>query len=105
MSKFRLVLVTASSMAEAERIAKKVVEKRLAACVNIIPKVRSVYRWEGEVMVEKEALLIVKTTKKSLPKLEKAVKKLHSYEVPEFIAVKIDEGSDDYLKWLGGAVE
>ncbi len=92
-------------MAEAERIAKKVVEKRLAACVNIIPKVRSVYRWEGEVMVEKEALLIVKTTKKSLPKLEKAVKKLHSYEVPEFIAVKIDEGSDDYLKWLGGAVE
>ncbi|WP_457598840.1 divalent cation tolerance protein CutA [Hydrogenimonas sp.] len=56
-------------------------------------------------MVEKEALLIVKTTKKSLPKLEKAVKKLHSYEVPEFIAVKIDEGSEDYLKWLGGVVE
>lgn len=104
MSKYRLVLVTASTVAEAERIAKKVVQKRLAACVNIIPKLRSIYRWEGEVVTESETLMFIKTTKKALPNLEKKIKKLHSYEVPEFIVLKIDDGSDDYLEWVGKSV-
>ncbi len=104
-TKYRVVLVTAPTAAEAERIAKRVVKKRLAACVNIVPKIGSVYRWEGEVAVEKESLLLIKTTKKALAKLKKSIKKLHSYDIPEFVVLKIDEGSEEYLKWLEKSVD
>jgi periplasmic divalent cation tolerance protein len=96
-----VVLVTCANSAEANRIARAVVEARLAACVNILPgNVMSVYRWKGKVESVKERLLLIKTSRKRLEKLRLMVKQLHSYDVPEFIAVKIEAGSSDYLAWL-----
>jgi periplasmic divalent cation tolerance protein len=96
-----VVMVTCASSAEANRIARAVVEARLAACVNILPgNVTSVYRWKNKVESAKERLLLIKTSRKHLEKLRAIVKKLHSYEIPEFIAVKIEAGSSEYLAWL-----
>jgi periplasmic divalent cation tolerance protein len=98
-----LVLVTCAGTSEAKRIARAVVEARLAACVNILPgTVNSVYRWEGKVESAREHLLLMKTSRKRLSKLQAAVERLHSYEVPEFIALPIAAGSRAYLAWLGG---
>jgi len=96
-----VVLVTCSSAAEARRIARAAVEARLAACVNILPgAVISVYRWKGEVESAKERLLLIKTSRKRLAKLQALVERLHSYEVPEFIALPIASGASAYLEWL-----
>ena len=93
-----LVLVTCGSVVEARRIARAIVEERLAACVNILPgAVASVYRWKGKVESARERLLLIKTSRKRLAKLQLAVTRLHSYEVPEFIAVPIVAGSRAYL--------
>ncbi len=99
--KVRIVLVTSSSVTEARRIARAVVEKRLAACVNIVAgPVESVYRWKGKVEKARERLLIMKTTAARLTELEKEVKRLHKYEVPEFLVLEVSAGSRDYLSWL-----
>ena len=96
-----MVLVTCSSLPEARRIARAVVEARLAACVNILPgEVTSIYRWKGKVESAKERLLLIKTSRKRLVKLRAAVERLHSYEVPEFIALPIVAGSRAYLGWI-----
>ena len=101
-----LVLVTCSSSAEARMIARAVVEARLAACVNILPgAVTSVYRWKGKVESARERLLLIKTSRKRLAKLRAAVERLHSYDVPEFIALPIADGSPAYLAWLGECLE
>ena len=97
-----VVLVTCASAAEARRIARAVVEARLAACVNILPgAVTSIYRWKGKVESARERLLLIKTSRKRLAKLQAAVERLHSYDVPEFIALPIAAGSRAYLAWLG----
>ena len=98
---FRLVLVTAGSEEEAAKIARTLVEERLAACANIVPQIRSIYRWEGKVEDGAEALLLIKTSETSLSALENRVRELHSYDVPEVIALKLDQGSAPYLDWLG----
>ena len=96
-----VVLVTCSSPAEARRIARAVVEARLAACVNIMPgAVQSVYRWKGKVESARERLLLIKTSRRRLAKLRKAVEQLHSYDVPEFIALPIAAGAPAYLAWV-----
>ena len=95
-----VVLVTCGSEEEATKIANSLIEERLAACVNIISPGRSIYRWEGKIWDEKEWLLIIKTQKKRFEELEKKVKSLHSYSVPEIIALPIVKGSASYLKWL-----
>ncbi len=101
----RCVLVTCGSLAEARRIARAVVHKRLAACANIVmTPVESTYRWKGKVEKAREVLIVLKTTAKRLPALEKEVKRLHSYDVPEFIALPIATGSSDYLGWLQESV-
>ncbi|HWF13241.1 MAG TPA: divalent-cation tolerance protein CutA [Candidatus Acidoferrales bacterium] len=96
-----VVLVTCGSTAEAKRIACAVVEARLAACVNILPgTVSSIYRWKGKVETARERLLLIKTSRKHLTKLQAAVERLHSYDVPEFLALPIATGSRKYLRWM-----
>jgi periplasmic divalent cation tolerance protein len=98
---YRLVLITCANHIQAKLIARSVVEKRLAACVNILRlPVESHYRWQGKVEKARELLLLIKTTARKLGGLEREVKRLHSYEVPEFIALSIVAGSKAYLDWL-----
>jgi periplasmic divalent cation tolerance protein len=97
----RIVLVTCGNLAEGRKISKAVVEKRLAACVNVISgPVESVYKWKGKVENAMEILLVIKTTARRLKDLEKEIAKLHSYEVPEFLVIGIAGGSKEYLGWL-----
>lgn len=102
----RVVLVTCGSIIEARRIAGKLVRKRLAACVNIVlGPVQSIYRWKGKVQTAREVLMVIKTTTKRLPELEAEVKRLHSYDVPEFVTLAVDSGSREYLAWLQDSVK
>ncbi len=100
MPEFIVVFVTCGSEEEALKIAHSLVEERVAACVNLISPVRSIYRWEGKIWDEKEWILIIKTQKESFEELERKVKSLHSYSVPEIIGLPIVEGSSSYLQWL-----
>lgn len=95
-----VVFITASREEEAAKIARALVEDRLAGCVNIIKHIRSIYSWQGKIEDEKEALLIAKTRKNLFKGLVTKVKELHSYAVPEIIAIPIVDGATDYLKWL-----
>ena len=96
-----VVVVTCSTLAEGRRIARAVVDSRLAACVNILPgAVESIYRWNGKVESARERLLFIKTSRKCLAKLRAAVERLHSYDVPEFVALPIAAGTDAYLAWV-----
>lgn len=96
----RLVLTTVSSREEAERIAHSLVEERLAACVNIIPGLTSIYRWQGAVESASELLLLIKTSAAHIDRLQAALLRLHSYELPEFLVLPIDAASQPYLDWL-----
>jgi periplasmic divalent cation tolerance protein len=100
--KYVVVLVTCGSRAEAQRIAREVVSQRLAACANLLETpVQSVYRWKGKVEKAREFLLLIKTSPRRLSALQAEVQRLHSYDVPEFIALPIVAGSPAYLRWLG----
>jgi periplasmic divalent cation tolerance protein len=100
-----VVLVTCGSRAEAQRIAREIVSRRLAACANLLEtSVHSVYRWKGRVEKAREFLLLIKTSARRLPALEAEVGRLHSYDVPEFIALPIVSGSVAYLAWLSDCV-
>ena len=94
------VLITAPDEENAARIGRALVEERLAACANIIKGVRSIYRWKEEIFDEPECMLLIKTAADKFALLEKRVRELHPYEVPEVIAVKISEGSKQYLDWI-----
>jgi periplasmic divalent cation tolerance protein len=100
MSDATLVLVTVGSDEEASKIGKTVVHERLAACCNIIPRIRSIYWWKGEVCEEEERLLIMKTRPELYPALQARIRQLHSYEVPEVISFSIDQGLPEYLRWV-----
>ena len=99
-----LVLSTAPSEAEAKKIAHALVEERLAACVNIVPKIHSVYRWQGKVESADEFLLLIKTTRDREEQVRSAIQDLHTYELPECIVIAIDGGSEEYLQWLSESV-
>ena len=102
----KVVLVTCGSLAEARKIARSVVRSRLAACVNVISApVESVYRWKGSVESAKEFLLLIKTTSRRLKALEAEVSRIHSYEVPEFLVLRVASGSRKYLAWLLSSLE
>jgi periplasmic divalent cation tolerance protein len=102
----RIVLVTCPSLAVVRKIARAVVQKRLAACVNVVRSpVESFYTWKGKLEQAREYLLVMKTVSERLKKLEKEVHRLHSYDVPEFIVLPIVAGSRKYLSWLGESVK
>jgi periplasmic divalent cation tolerance protein len=98
-----VVLITVGSEEEARKIARLLVKERKAACVNIVPGVDSLFRWKGKVDSARESLLLVKTRASLFPEIISLVKQIHSYEVPEIIALPIIDGSEDYLKWLDTA--
>ena len=100
MSDALVVLVTAPARAAAERIAETLVGEQLAACVNIVGPIRSIYRWQGEICRDDEQLLVIKTTRGCFAALEARVRALHSYDVPEIIALPIELGSAAYLEWI-----
>lgn len=95
-----VVLVTASSEEEATALSKILVEERLVACVNILPRLKSIFQWEGKVSEEEECLMILKTVKHLFRAIEKAIITQHSYDVPEIIALPIIDGSNSYLSWV-----
>ncbi len=102
--RYVVCLTATSSRREGEKIAKKLVGKRLAACVNLISGVTSFYRWKGKFCRDAEVVLLIKTTRSRVPAVEKALRQLHSYELPEFVVLPIAGGSRRYLKWVGGEV-
>ena len=99
-----VVLMTAGSQEEADRISNALVAEMLAACVNVLPGVTSVYRWEGEVQRDQEWLLVAKSTREVLDDLVRRVQALHSYDLPEIIALPVVGGSEGYLRWIDGEV-
>jgi len=99
-----VVLCTCASPEEAGKIARTLVEKRLAACVNILPAVRSIYRWKDAIEDDPETLLLIKSSRALFNELRAEIEKLHSYEVPEAIAIPIVDGLERYLEWMGGAL-
>ena len=105
MTDKRIVLTTAGSEEEAHKIARHLVENRLAACVNIVAQVESIYRWQGKVDSSREWLLLVKTTQERFPAVRDAIRELHSYELPECVVLNIEDGSSDYLQWLAASVQ
>jgi periplasmic divalent cation tolerance protein len=105
MTAKRVVLTTAGSREEARKIAHGLVEQRLAACVNIVGQVESVYRWQGKVEQAGEFLLIIKTTETALTQVRDAIRELHSYELPECVVLTITDGSKEYLEWLESSVD
>lgn len=105
MTDKRIVLTTAGSQQEAQKIAEALVEQRLAACVNIISGIHSVYRWQAKVEQADEWLLLIKTTESASVPLRDAITKLHSYELPECIVLSIEDGTPAYLDWIGDSVK
>ena len=104
MTDKRIVLTTAASEEEARKIARHLVEHHLAACVNIVPQIRSIYRWQGAVEEAREWLLIVKTTAAAFGQVREGIAELRSYEVPECICLTVEDGSTTYLEWIAESV-
>jgi periplasmic divalent cation tolerance protein len=100
-----VVLVTVASKKESRKIAKHMVDSRLAACVNITQHIESVYRWEGKVASGKEFQLFIKSTRDLFPEIKSAIAKVHSYQMPEIICIPIVEGAQDYLDWIADSVK
>jgi periplasmic divalent cation tolerance protein len=96
----RIVLTTTGSPQEAEKIARALVERRLAACVNILPQIQSVYRWKDQIEQGTEWLLIIKTRMNAFDSVRDTIKELHSYDLPECIMLDVSNGSDAYLNWI-----
>jgi periplasmic divalent cation tolerance protein len=100
-----VVMVTAASRRECRKIARNLVEAKLAACVNIAPGIESVYRWKGKVTTDKEFLMLIKSTRQLFPEIKAAIAKIHSYHTPEIIALPIIDGSRNYLQWVTDSVK
>ena len=100
-----IVFCTCSSQSEASQLAHSIVSGGAAACVNIVPAIESIYRWEGKIETSQEVLLLIKTTRERFPALRDQIVALHSYDTPEIVAVPVLDGLAEYLAWLGAAVK
>ena len=100
-----VIFVTAGSQRESKKIALRLVETKLAACVNISPPIESVFRWEGNINEEKEFLLIIKSSRELFPEIRDEIAKIHSYHTPEILCLGVIDGSAEYLKWLTDSVK
>jgi periplasmic divalent cation tolerance protein len=105
MTQKKLVCTTAGSEEEARKIAHALVELKLAACVNIVPQIQSVYRWKGKMEEAEEWLLLIKTTDAAFARVCDAIKQIHSYDLPESIAFEIQDGSPEYLQWIAESMD
>ena len=104
MTPYAVCLVTVPNRAQARRIARSLVQERLAACVNIVPGVESIYQWKGKMERSRELLLMIKTSRSKVKALVRHVKRVHSYSVPEVLSLNIVDGNLDYLKWIQDCV-
>ena len=104
MTDKRIVMTTAGSVDEARRIAETLVDRKFAACVNIVPRIVSIYRWKGKVEEAEEWVLWIKTAA-PFERVRDAILEMHSYELPECLSISIENGSSEYLKWLDDSVE
>jgi periplasmic divalent cation tolerance protein len=102
---FHIVLVTAPDLKTARRLARAALDARLVACANLIPRIESHYRWQGKIEHSAEVLLVLKTTKTRLAKLEKLIVSIHPYDTPEFLVLPLRSGNRQYLDWLGAACD
>jgi len=100
MTDARIVLTTLDDLDKAKQLGRKLVEQRLAACVNLVERVHSIYRWQGHVESADEILLIIKTSAERIPALRAAMERLHPYELPEFLILEVSGGSEAYMAWL-----
>ncbi len=100
----RIVLTTADNPKEAARLARTLVEERLAACANLIPAVQSIYHWEGQIETGTETLLLLKTVSELVPALQARLHELHTYQTPEFLVLDVESGSNGYLDWLASSL-
>jgi periplasmic divalent cation tolerance protein len=105
MTDFQIVLSTCADREQAERIAHRLVEQHLAACVNILPGVQSIYRWQGAVESGEDVLMLIKTSTARSQEVQSTIASLHSYEVPEFLVLSVLGGSNAYLAWLGASLD
>lgn len=105
MTEALVVITTTETQVDAERLARLLVERELAACVQILPQITSVYRWQGKVERAAEFLLLIKSTHEAYPELEAAIRENHSYETPEILALPVEAGSDGYLNWLKASIK
>lgn len=105
MTDKQIILTTAGSEEEARKIARSLVERQLAACVNIVPQIESVYAWQGKVESTREWLLLIKTSAEKFAAVRDAIHELHSYDLPECIAIAVDDGSSEYLQWIADSVK
>jgi periplasmic divalent cation tolerance protein len=105
MTDKRVVVTTAESMSQARRIADALIERKLAACVNIVSGVQSIYRWKGKAEEAEEWMMWIKTTEDAFERVYETIKELHSYELPECMVLAIEGGSPEYLKWIDQSVE
>ena len=105
LTRMSLVVLVTLPPERAQELARTLVTERLAGCVNILPGIQSIYRWDGEVAEDPESLLLIKTVGEQYPALEARIKSLHPYEVPEIVALPFDRASPEFLSWLRGSVE
>jgi periplasmic divalent cation tolerance protein len=105
MTDKRVVLTTTGSREEADKIARSLVERKLAACVNVVGPISSTYRWENKVETAEEFLLLIKTSGEIFEAVREAIEEMHSYDLPECVALVIDRGSEEYLEWIERSIE